>query len=249
MELLLQRDVFTEDEASDTESVIRRHFDVRVVDDTAVYFGEGLPANYSGVFRGSLALASRLGRSFTWADALRWAPAFRGSLVGKPFFFSDADGLLADVALPFPWPLFIRPTSGAKTFSGGVFTKEEFVDEMNFLVKSKNGDPFSICMFAKPVPIRREWRTIFVNNKYSSGSQYMLDGEKTLSACVPNEVVAFAGAIAESSYFQNIFDFTLDVAEVPGGLGMLEVNGFETASFYAADLEKVYSDWSKSLCK
>ena len=247
--LLLQKDTFTEDEAADTEVVIRRYFDVTIASDESVCLGRGLPHDYSGVFRGSLALAARLGKRFPWADALAWAPAFRQKLLSKNFFFLDADGILhaSDFDFPCSWPLFIRPTSGTKTFSGGVFTKEQFEVEMRFLVNTRNGNPFTTCLVASPRAIKREWRTIFVNNQYSSGSQYMLSGEKVLSPYVPTAVVEFAAACANADYFQNIFDFTLDVAESDDGLCLLEVNGFETASFYAADLDKVYSDWAAAL--
>ena len=248
MELLLQKDTFTEDELGDTEAVIRRYFDVKIVRDETVVFAEKISLN-GGVFRGTLALAAKVGKRFPWADALVWAPAFRESLVSKPFLFLDAAGILAAPKglLPFSWPLFVRPTSGFKTFSGNVFTRESFDREFQFLVKTRNGDPFTVCMLAEPRTIKREWRTIFVNNEYSSGSQYMLGGEKVLQPGVPDEIVAFAREISKSPYFQNVFDFTLDIADTDRGLGMLEVNGFETASFYAADLDKVYSDWARAL--
>lgn len=71
-------------------------------------------------------------------------------------------------------------------------------------------------------------------------------GEKELSPEIPPEVIEFAQELAQNPYFQNIFEFTLDVGQTPKGLRLIEVNGFETASFYAANLHKVYQAWAES---
>ena len=62
---------------------------------------------------------------------------------------------------------------------------------------------------------------------------------------VPQEVIDFANTIAKHDYFINNWDFALDVGLVNGVYKLVEINGFETASFYAADLAKIYGAWAR----
>lgn len=77
----------------------------------------------------------------------------------------------------------------------------------------------------------------------------MLDGVLSLSGPeqVPSEVLELGSLLAQKDYFLNVFDFVIDIAETSDGLRVLEVNAFETASFYAADLGKVYAKWGEAL--
>lgn len=243
--LLLQKDIFSEDEVTDTESTLRKYFDVTVVKDEDVILGNGNWKEHQGTFRGSLTMAHRLGRRFTYADALMWAPAFREHIVSDDYYFLDAVSIKER---GLGTPKFIRPTSGSKAFSGNVYSQQKFEEEFKFMTQNKNIDPFITCLIANPTPIKREWRVVFVNQLMSSGSQYMVDSNLNLKAELPEEVGSYAEKLVASSngYFQNIFDFVIDVGEVNSGLKMIEINAFETASFYAADLDKIYSDWAKS---
>lgn len=120
-----------------------------------------------------------------------------------------------------------------------------FESEYNFTVRNKNISPDLICMVSEPKNIGREWRTIFINGEYVSGSQYMKNGELDIVKEIPEEVVNYAKRLAEDDYFLNIFEFVIDVAELDYRLALVEINGFETASFYGADLDLVYKTWSE----
>ena len=120
------------------------------------------------------------------------------------------------------------------------------------MVKNKNVDPFTMCMYSPSRFIKTEWRCIFVNGEYVSGSQYMTRGELDVSSTVPQNVINRAIDISKESYFTNVFDFVIDIGEVEDEfdgeeLKLIEVNAIETCSFYAADLHKVYKTLS-SVC-
>ena len=261
MNLLLQRDLFTEDEHQDTEAIIRKELgetgiDIVVVPDDEVMMGSDRIKSHQGPFRGSLTLAQRLGRKFDYANAANWAPALRSYLVSKDYIFLDAASTLerfqqrdTGSGLWGREALFIRPTSGNKAFSGNVYSTGKFTQEFRFMTVNKNIDPCTLCMVASPIMLGREWRLIFVNNKLVGWSQYMLDGVLSLSGPeqVPSEVLELGSLLAQKDYFLNVFDFVIDIAETSDGLRVLEVNAFETASFYAADLGKVYAKWGEAL--
>jgi hypothetical protein len=73
----------------------------------------------------------------------------------------------------------------------------------------------------------------------------MKDGELELNPHVPRDVWEFAETVGRDPFFLNTFDFVIDIAETPEGLKLVEVNAFETASFYAADLKTVYKIWTQ----
>ncbi len=238
--LLVQKDVFSEDEYFAPLPIIQKYFDVALISDEAIMRNE-IPK--VDIFRGSLALAKKLGRKYEYANALSFMPRFRDKLVCPDVVFTDLEDIKSK--LQEDDPRFVRPVSGFKEFSGNVFTKESFESEYNFAVKNKNLDKGLICAVADPVKIGREWRAIFIDNKFVSGSQYMENGELNIIQEIPENVVEFAKKIAGDDYFLNTFEFVIDIAEIPDRLALIEVNAFETASFYGADLDLIYKTWSE----
>jgi hypothetical protein len=238
---ILEEGLFHEDHESDTQSLIKKYFsDVSIINKDTIHL-RNLPSDYTGLFRGSLALATKLNRIKNFTNALEWAPILREFLASEYFLFLDAKGILQH---NLNWPLFIRPTAGNKSFSGNVYTREKFKIEYDYLTVNKNYSPSTLCMFASPVEIFTEWRCIFINNEYCSGSQYMQNGELSVNSNVPEYVIEFANKIISHEFFLNLFEFVLDIGLTNDGLKVIEVNGFETSSFYGADLDKIYQTWS-----
>lgn len=235
--LLFQNDAFATPEEHAAASAF---FELQDVSVNEVAFMP--PASHSAVrFRGSLFLASRLHRRFEFASAVEFYPPFRKELLSPSFFFLDAPGILETNQ----WPLFIRPTRGDKAFAGGVFSRKKFEEELAYLTQNKNYNIHTLCVAAPPNPPAIEWRCVFVNGQYVSGSQYMVDGDKVLSPGVPPDVESYAKNLAGNAYFINIFDFVLDIARLPSSeLRLIEVNAFETSDFYSSDLLAIYSAWS-----
>lgn len=264
MKLLFQSDIFSE---NNEKEIAKKHFELQELSVEDVVFLDRLDreklSNHPLLFRGSLLLAQRLKREFPFADATRFYPAFRKELVNDNFHFLDAHGISQGYPRPHGyspepsdlydnnhgWPKFIRPTKGTKAFSGNVYTKEKFNEELEFLKQNKNFDETTLCVCAPPVKIYREWRCVFVNKTYVSGAQYMVEGEKETDCHTktPKEVEIFAKKIAKSPFFDNIFEFTIDIglikSKMGGELRLIEVNSFECADFYENDLEKIYHSW------
>lgn len=185
----------------------------------------------------------RLQHDFKPFDALVWMPELKlFALNREDYVFLDMFEILCGYK-DFTWPLFIRPTSGRKEFSGNVFTLESWRNEEKYAENRNIGNP--ICMISSPQKLGKEYRCIFINGKYVAGSQYMDKGEKSVDPEVPEEVKAYAIKISEDDFFINLFEFVIDVVETDKGLRMVEINCFNTASFYAADLDVIYSTWAK----
>lgn len=240
--ILLQLDVFSEDELLDSRSIISKYFKVTVASDKELYMGDSI--KWQGAFRGSLYLAHKLRTSMEWTDTLQWLPILKKWSVHKEYFFLDLNEITVRDSIH--WPKFVRPCSGKKIFSGNVYSREGLQRELDFLVQNKNVDN-TLCLVSKPQQLKREWRCIFIDNDFCAGSQYMLNGEKDLKPELPEEVKDYAIQISRDPFFLNRFEFIIDIAETNEGLRLVEINAFPTSSFYLANLDLVYSTYANYL--
>lgn len=243
--ILLQSGIFSEEEFQETRPIIEKYFDIIDISQKDFHFAKEYIFE---AFRGSLHLARVLGNKFEFANCLKFMPHFRKNLLNWHTWFTDFKYIRG-----YAFPIFIRPVSPFKEFAGRVFTEEEYLPEFEFL-KQRNADLNMICAVSEPKEIGREWRCIFIDNKYVSGSQYLNKGELEIKSEVPEEVIKYANNLAEDGYFLNIPNFVLDVAEWTNYVGhhktelsLVEINALETSSFYGADLDKIYSAWAQSI--
>jgi hypothetical protein len=133
---------------------------------------------------------------------------------------------------------FVRPAGDLKEFTGRVFSFHELASWRTELA-STNG-PLSldtVVQVAAPKTLHREWRTIIVNGKVITASQYRSHGHLKLSDDVPPEVLAYAAERAAEYAPAPVF--VLDVGEVDEGLRVIETNCFNCAGFYWCDVYEV----------
>lgn len=244
--LLLQSDVFPEEATPEAEGLIRAAFSpcpVQIVPDREVVEGSPRLRSHDGPFRGSLNMAMRMGRLFDFTNAQYWAPALRHRILSEDYYFLDAASVL-DRFPSSPSRLFVRPASGFKAFRAAIYNRESFADE----IRALNLDPTIICLVATPMgePPSLEWRMIFLNRILVGSSQYMENSVVSLSSGAPEEVALAALTTALDPYFLNVPDFVLDFALTPDGLKLVEVNAFETSSFYASDQSAIFKAWGQA---
>ena len=172
MKLLLQKDVFTEDETADTEAIIGKYFDVVKISDEYVAMKHTTIKDEYGhlPFRGSLALYQAMRKDKEFSNALNWMPALKKYLVSNKYVFMDLNYAIdyASTNIMALWnpEIFCRPVSGMKEFSGGVFTAEKLQREADFMKQNKNIDDTLICVVAQAVPLDKEYRCVFANNGF-----------------------------------------------------------------------------------
>lgn len=252
MNLLFQQNLFWESEFSNEKEVLGKHFSGQIENVPEDYLLNWDYKDYKKKFegfnfiRGSLALAKKMGRNLDKFYLSSFAPVFRNKMVSSDILFAELSYFQYEKKL---FPLFLRPDSCFKEFAGNVFDFGAYERELA-LFKHRFGHENILCGFANPKKILKEWRCVFVNNQYISGSQYLENGELSVTPKVPQDVIAFANNIASNDYFINLFDFVVDIGLfLDRGLerfGLIEINSFECSSFYAADLDKIYSAWKKA---
>ena len=144
--------------------------------------------------------------------------------------------------------LFVRPAADMKEFTGSVMDFEE-IKQWSCL-EGTNG-PFTFdtkVQVAEPKNIDREFRTIVVDKRVITASQYRLRGRLEVRGEVPEEALLYASAVAQ--LYQPAPVFVLDVCELSSGLyKIVETNTFNAAGFYWCDYHKIVTevtDYTKS---
>lgn len=133
--------------------------------------------------------------------------------------------------------VFIRPDKDNKIFNGQLME----VDKLNNWVDKMMGDSNSLLnehiIISSPVNIDYEYRLFIVNGRVLSGSLYRMNGMLTVNNFIPNEIIDFAEEM--SSVYSPSTIFVMDIAYVFGRLFVIEVGCFNSAGFYASDIEKI----------
>jgi hypothetical protein len=138
-------------------------------------------------------------------------------------------------------PFFCRPALDSKSFSGQVFTWEEFARWRDGVVAMT--DEFRTLMpdtriVMSPVrDILREYRFFVVDGRVVTGSMYRIGNRVRSSPDVDPDMLAFARARVEE--WQPDRAFVLDVALTDDGPKVIELNNANSAGFYACNVGKI----------
>ena len=129
---------------------------------------------------------------------------------------------------------FIKPSQEAKLFSGTVMAIGEDLGDRHYHFHRSwtQPDPEASVFIAPHVDLGREWRFVVIDGRVVTGSQYRSERGANPTD-IPVETLAFAQAAAD--VWQPMPVFALDVAERPGGYGVVEVNQFGTSGLYECD--------------
>lgn len=252
--MIIETDLFEEDSRGETFEFVRKYFPNAEAwnyqEILSLRTGELEPTS---LFRGSMSLAAKLGQQFKYANALNWMPEFKHHLLNRNYTFLDFESIVTWARINKICEhggLFVRPVSPLKEFAGQAFhTQKKLETEFAFAVKNKNISPNTICVAAMGQKIREEARFVFVDNKLVDGCVYMQDDELVDKKILPiSGATSLAADIGGGEYFTNIFNYVIDVAiNETGEAKLIEINGFQTASFYHCDRDKIYAAWRNSL--
>lgn len=245
MNILFETDLFEEERAvweSRGASIHETIFDDRKLNKFA-----------PTVARGSIQFHNSVGSAFRqkgWPD-LRWP--FSSDWKRYDYLFlsmfpnilnADADfglgGKLTASQLlerEYEWPRWIRSVDGTKGMTGSVCTKEEFEVQAQFL-KQQNSAGLPLVT-ARLKEIYEEFRLIFVDKTYISGSEYHYDGRKAGDTYIPAKILKFGKEWAAEYGHNWNGTFVLDIATTDRGYKVVEVNNLLTSGWYNADVEAI----------
>lgn len=150
--------------------------------------------------------------------------------------------------LNLPEPLFIKPDSDLKLFTGSVVNKEGL---RRFYQKVENQEfSFSLDL---PVVINQvfntgwEWRLFMYNHEVLGASSYKLKNMINQSKPTPQSVVDFA--VASSKKWKPASVYVMDVCETEDGLKIVEFNCFHASGLYNCNIDSIFTRLTEALKK
>jgi hypothetical protein len=135
--------------------------------------------------------------------------------------------------------VFVRPSSGLKTFTGKLLDLEEF-DAFWKKPAVCNAKPEDIVIIAPPQRIQGEWRIVADHaGQVVAYTTYLYQGNATHIPAAPSGAMELCKRILDSGLKLGPM-FVLDIAQSPDGrFGLLEANAFSTAALYACKMEQI----------
>ena len=248
---LIEVDVFADTAARITSTLdarnqlwTRYHDDVRPAElpplDVPVIFWGSLDAAYSQRVAGPW-------KPGAVGDVERFhCSAYYGELAGSKI--ANADAMFTTVAelvvapaaivtaLGSPERVFVRPDSPLKPFSG----RELAVADISLATLDHgfyyDDDQLAIAVCA-PKTVGREWRFVVAAREVVAGCEYIASREG-VGVSVPEGAKLLAEQVAAADW-QAAPLYVVDVAEVDGDFGVMELNPFSGADLYHCDPDRV----------
>lgn len=153
--------------------------------------------------------------------------------------------------------LFIRPSSGHKTFTGKVFHEKSWKSDWEWVEEFT--DKESIVIISSPKTIVREWRFIAAEEKIITGSLYRekigpISSEKYREIDITNNKKDVAAQIKAEDVLSEKYlpdpVFVIDICEdINGDLYLLEIGSFCCAGLYNCNVSRIVEVVSKIALK
>lgn len=135
-------------------------------------------------------------------------------------------------------PVFLKPVSGLKQFTGKVLTPKNFDDEIHSMNKLEKVDDTLLCVIAPVKHIKAEFRYIIVDKKVITGSEYRWDDVLDVRTDTLPECDKLAEWVAQNEW-QADYVYVCDIAQTVDGPKVIELNSFSSSGLYACDTTKI----------
>ncbi len=154
-------------------------------------------------------------------------------------------GTIKDIVPPEGKDFFIKPNEDSKSFSGTLMDSDKFESFRDNLLKidSYTTIPPETEVIISPIKkIWAEYRTIIVGGRYVTGSRYKTGSRVEYSPDVGGRIIDFANEMID--IWNPRVAVTLDIADTPEGLKIIETNSISSSGFYAIDMSKFVGEIS-----
>lgn len=286
---LFEKDIFEDNTNKMIEEVKFQEMEAEVV--PYIPFDEDIAVRCAGmfdkedcvIFYGSLNFGKKL-RKLSWYpgvylnekafECTSYYPAITDLLLHYNSFIMLPYGVLKEKKkmifdLLGPGPIFIRPNSGTKEFTGFVTNSYKYEEHIE-LAGFYDVEPDLLVLVSKAMDIIREWRFVIVDGKVISGSLYRYWGEladdKSSSDYVRSHSSSMHKELHEVAAWRNDNEnkawevaqecaerynpdraWTIDVCETRDEkIKVLEIGCFSCAGMYKNNLRRVISAVSKA---
>lgn len=133
--------------------------------------------------------------------------------------------------------LFIRPSSGYKTFTGTLIKEDNWRFNV-YPYKALN--PEALVVVSSQKEIFAEWRVVVIDKQAVTAGQYSEKGKIVRISNVPERVMKYAQLVLNHTDYEPDRAWVLDICESSRGeLWVVEPNSFSCAGLYACDYEAI----------
>lgn len=144
-----------------------------------------------------------------------------------------------DLFASFGVPKFVKPSSDLKAFTAGIMEPGEVLK--NFVESNyhRSGYTEETALVHDVLEIEAEYRFICLNGEVISGSQYRRNNSTVYSSVIPQSVLDAADEYAP--LYEPADIYTMDLAETPHGIKIVEYNCWNGSGLYHMDTLKLFS--------
>lgn len=144
-----------------------------------------------------------------------------------------------DLFASFSVPKFVKPSSDLKAFTAGILEPGEV---LKYFIEShyyRSGYQKETALVHDVVDIIAEHRFICLNGEVITGSQYRRNNSTVYDANIPQDVLRVADEYAK--LYEPAEIYTMDLAETPSGIKIVEYNCWNGSGLYHMDTKKLFS--------
>lgn len=167
---------------------------------------------------------------------------------GTHMLNSDGKVISSQDELPEDLPdvFFARPTQDTKLFSGGLFSRKGWEENMRAYMELKKGLEHDVRIFVASDKeyIQQEIRCWVVDSKVVTISQYKL-GILVTAKNLDHEQESIDFAQSMVDIYSPSSAFVLDICKYQGEYKIVEINCINSAGFYDADMNKLIDAFEK----
>jgi hypothetical protein len=145
-----------------------------------------------------------------------------------------------DVYFELPEKFFARPTKDTKSFTGKIYTKEEWLYFRDDALKYKRHSLLyseTMVQISSVKDIQQEIRVWIVKGEVITQSQYKLGNQVLYDEMVDVSVIDYCKEMIK--IYQPADAFVMDICLVDNTYKIIEINCINCSGFYKADLQKL----------
>lgn len=134
---------------------------------------------------------------------------------------------------------FVKPSSDLKAFTGGVMEAGEVLKYFIERHYHRSGYAEETALVHDVEEINSEYRFICLNGKVLQGSQYRGKHDLKLDANIPSEMMN--AAVQYATLYKPSDLYTMDLADTPNGIKIVEYNCWNGSGLYAMNVEELFT--------
>ncbi|SOK58650.1 Phage protein [Yersinia phage fHe-Yen9-04] len=145
----------------------------------------------------------------------------------------------SDLYASFSTPKFVKPSSDLKAFTAGIMDEGEVLKYFIEKHYYRTNYAEETALVHDVVEIDAEYRFICLNGEVITGSMYRKNDQLVLSSKIPKIILDTADEYALLYHPSEIY--TMDLAETPNGIKIVEYNCWNGSGLYKMDTKKLFS--------